>query len=213
MESKPRLELATLPTRHPNVGRTFLRQCGTAAVLRLSIDPFRMPAGAKGREITIDWISRERPQSRTEEMREIGWGDLEGASYEDCIQLSMAFPKERITEDAATAVMALLINELEGVIIEEVLPQGSGADYRVTLKSTGSDLPVEVSGIQEDRTGGESSSRLAKKYNQLLKDNAAGFVSVTTFRRLQAGILHSYLHYVVKPAAGKKHKGRGKRRK
>jgi hypothetical protein len=136
-------------------------------------------------------------------------------SEADCIRLRCAFNAERITEDAAIAVMALLIHELEGVTVEEVYPIGSGPDYLVTLKGKGGDLSVEVSGIRVDGTGSESSSRLTKKRNQLLAKKTAGFVSITTFQRLKAGILHSYLNYVVKSSAGKKRgrKGRGKGRK
>src|SRR5262249_30176938 len=147
-------------TRHPRIGLAFLKQCGTAAILRLSIDPLRVPAGTKAREITIDRVTRKQPNARTEEIREVGWGNVEAVSEEDCIRLKCAFNEERITEDAAIAVMALLIHELEGVTVEEVLPIGSGPDYLVTLKGKGGRLPVEVSGIREDATGSESSSRL-----------------------------------------------------
>ncbi len=215
MESISRLELATLPTRHPKIGLTFLTLCGAAAVLRLSIDPLHMPAGTMAREITINRVPRKRPNERIEEVREIGWDNIEGVSEEDCIRLQRTFNAERITEDAAIAIMALLIHELEEVTVAEVLPIGSGTDYLVTLKGEGSQLSVEVSGIRVDATGSEASSRLQKKYGQLLAKQAAGFVSVTTFQRLKAGILHSYLHYVAKSSAGTKsgRRGQGKGRK
>jgi hypothetical protein len=211
MESKPKLELATLPTRHPEVGLAFLRQCGTAAVLRLSIDPFRMPGDAKAREIIIDRVTRGRPEASTVENREIGWSGLDGATDEDCIRLNRAFNERRITEDAAIAVMALLIDELEGMTVEAVLQIGSGPDYFLRLKGKRSHLPVEVSGIREDASGGKSSSRLGEKRQQVLKKNAAGFVSVTTFSHLQTKSLHSYLHYVMKPSAGKKRGNKDRR--
>jgi hypothetical protein len=48
----------------------------------------------------------------------------------------------------------------------------------------------------------------------VLERSPAGFVSVTTFKRLSAGNMHSYLHYVEKPKGkgSKNHKGRGKRK-
>jgi hypothetical protein len=215
MESKPRLELATLPTRHSDFGQEVLKRFGTAAVLRLSLDPVLVPPLQKQRAITVDWVSRDKPDVRVEEVREVGWSDLVDATEADCIRLRSVYNEEQITECAAIAVMALLIHELERLTVKGALEIGSGADYLGTMEGKGGDLPIEVSGIRADTTGRQSSGRLGRKCQQLLKKNAAGFVSLTTFRRLKAGILHSYLHYVERRGSGKRggRKGRGKGRK
>jgi hypothetical protein len=72
---------------------------------------------------------------------------------------------------------------------------------------------VEVSGIREDESGGRSSARLTEKCEQVLRKCPAGFASVTTFRRLKAGVVHSYLHYVEHTGKRPSRKGWGKGRK
>ena len=73
-----------------------------------------------------------------------------------------------------------------------------------------------VSGITEDLDGNESRSRLRKKCEQVLTHARVGFASVTTFKRLKAGIVHSYLHFAEKPRRASKvpkKKGKVKKRK
>lgn len=211
MASGPVIDLATLPQRHPQTGELILKLCGPAFVHRLSMDPTPLPKGTVTREVTVDRLSPKTGGVRIEEVRELGWGEATGLSAKDCEHLPYAFNEQRITEDAAIAVMALLIHELESVTLEKVVDIGSGADYTLSLKKWGRSAQVEVSGIREDGSGSRSGARLSEKCDQLLRQCPLGFVSVTTFRRLKAGVVHSYLHFVEQdqaPDTGRKRKGR-----
>jgi len=209
MANGPVIELDSLPSRHPKTGAAFLKQCAAACVLRLSMDPTQLPAGIKVREIVVDRLTPGTAREPWQDLRLLGWGGTTGVSEDDCVRLSITFNERRITEDAALAIMALLIHELEGLTVERVLPIGSGGDYLLSMRRWGKPTQVEVSGIREDLSGRRSRSRLAEKREQV----PAGFASVTTFSRQGASGVHSYLHYVEKlPLRGTK-KGKGKGRK
>jgi len=207
MANGPIIELATLPQRHPETGGVILKLFGLAFVHRLSMDPTPLSQGTKVREVTIDRASPKTDEKRIKEVRELGWSGETGASEDDCVRLPRVANEQRITEDAAIAVMALLIHELESVTVERVLEIGSGGDYVLSLKMRGESAQAEVSGVREDRTGAKSRARLSEKLAQVLRQCPIGFVSVTTFCRLKAGIVHSYLHYVERGKGGKR-KGR-----
>src|SRR5580700_2764161 len=113
MASGPVIELEALPLRHPKTGSSLLKQCGAALVLRLSIDPTPMPKEATTRAVNLDRISPSADRPRFEEVRYIGWNGETGVSDDDCTRLAITFNASRITEDAALALMALLIHELE----------------------------------------------------------------------------------------------------
>jgi hypothetical protein len=100
--------------------------------------------------------------------------------------------------------MALLIHELEEITVVEVEQQGSGGDYRLSLTKRGMPVQVEVSGLRMDESGGRSSVRLKEKCDQVLTRCPAGFASVTTFQRLKAGVVHSFLHYVERESGKKR---------
>jgi hypothetical protein len=187
MASGPVIELETLPVRHPNTGSSLLKQCGAALVLRLSIDPTHVPKETTRREVSLDRISPSADLARFEEVRTIGWNGETGVSDADCQRLAITFNALRITEDAALAVMALLIHELEGLTVNVVLPIGSGADYILSVRKGEQNAHVEVSGLRDDESGRRSSRRLAEKCEQLLAKCPAGFASVTTFRHRKDG--------------------------
>jgi hypothetical protein len=212
MASGPVIELETLPVRHPKTGSSLLKQCGAALVLRLSIDPTPVPKNATTRPVSLDRISPSAVRARFEEVRTIGWNGATGVSGDDCARLAVTFNAGRITEDAALAVMALLIHELEGLTVDVVLPIGSGADYILSMRKGEQNAHVEVSGIREDESGRRSTVRLAEKCEQMLAKCPAGFASVTTFKHRKVGIVHSYLHYVEsskKKRKSNKRRGRG----
>jgi hypothetical protein len=212
MASGPVMEPETLPVRHPKTGSSFLKQCGTALVLRLSIDPTPVLKGTTTRAVNLDRISPGADRKRFEEVQTIGWNGNTGVSEDDCVRLAITFPERPITEDAALAVMALLIHELEGLTVNVVLPIGSGADYALSMRKGKHNAHVEVSGIREDESGRRSKRRLAEKCEQMLVKCPAGFASVTTFKHLQDGVVHSYLHYVEAPQKKRKsnkRRGRG----
>jgi hypothetical protein len=106
--------------------------------------------------------------------------------------------------------MALLIHDLEGGVLQEVLQIGSGGDYFVLVKRAKKPIQVEVSGIREDLHGGPSRSRLREKTTQVLTHSKVGYASVTTFSHPAGAIVHSYLHYVRRQ---RKKKGRMKGRR
>jgi hypothetical protein len=129
-----------------------------------------------------------------------------------CHRVSKTINDHRITEDAAIGVMALLIHELEGVIIREVLPIGSGGDYLMAYQQEERPIQVEVSGIREDRTGSQASARLSQKCDQVVKHSSCGFASVTTFRHGVGAEVHNYLYFVEKKTARGKPVRRGKKK-
>ena len=100
-----------------------------------------------------------------------------------------------ITEDAAVAVMGLLIHNLENIVLRGVLQIGNGGDYSICLDNQGKLTQVEVSGIR-DGTDSQSRSRLKEKKTQVLQHSPHGFASVTTFQQSPRGIVHSFLHFV-----------------
>jgi hypothetical protein len=211
----PILELSTLPHRHPVVGAALLERCGPACVLRLGIDPAQQPEGTLKRDVTIDHASAKTENTPVQKLRTIGWSELPHLTVDFCHRWSMAFNRNDITEDAAIAVMGLLIHALEGMTLERVSEIGSGCDYYARAAPNAKRVPLEVSGICEETSPGQARTRLKEKCDQLLGRNRAGYVSVTTFQHADGNLLHSFLHYVVK-AKAKPRKGRtnkAKRRK
>jgi hypothetical protein len=203
----PTIEVATIDKRH---GRSILlKQLGTAIIHRLGVDPVRVAPGVLKREITVDRISPASGSVRCKEIREIGWADLPD-HLDRCEEIASILNEQRITEDAAIGVMLLLIHELEGAVLDDVLEIGKGGDYLVKLSDRSEPVQVEVSGIRIG-TAGEASTRLGKKRGQV---RGAGFVSVTTFQQGRTGVAYSYLHFR-DPESGKRStpKGRPKRKK
>ena len=106
--------------------------------------------------------------------------------------------------------MALLIHDLEGVILQTVLQIGSGGDYLVQVQEGRAVTQVEVRGIRHAESAAISKAKLAEKREQVLKHSRTGYASVTTFSYPGGPIVHSYLHYV---RQSPKQKGRAKRKK
>lgn len=216
MSDGPVIELATLPARHPKIGEPLLDLFGAQLVLRLSLDPKRQPAGTRKRKVMVDRIASTAGAVRQTQVCEIGWDGLPKFSEDYCIRVARTINEQRITEDAAIAVMALLINELESVNIDSVLQIGSGGDYFLKLSKNKITVQVEVSGIREDLEGGRAESRLEEKRAQVLKKSDSGYTSVTTFHRAANGGPHSFLHFVEKedpkrtPGRKAKRKRKGK---
>lgn len=215
MADGPIIELATLPSRHPKIGDVLLDIYGPQLVVRLSLDPRTQSDGTRKREVTIDRIASNARGHRQLEVREIGWQGFSKFSEDYCIRASHTSNEQDITEAAAIIVMALLIHELEDVRLESVLQIGSGGDYFGEMSNNKGWVQVEVSGIQEDDSGGRAESRLKEKRDQVLKTNDSGYVSVTTFHRAATGGPHSFLHFVEKPnlKRTKARKPNGKRKR
>jgi hypothetical protein len=184
----PVIELATLDERHRQPG--LLKEFGTKLVFRLAVDPVRLPPEVLKRAITVDRISPPSGETRWEEIREIGWANLPD-DLADCEWVRGRLDENTITEQAAIGVMLLLIHELEGGVMNQVLQVGDGGDYLVNFEDRPDPLQVEVSGIKTG-SAGEASSRLGKKRGQI---RGEGFVSVTTFQHGETGEPHSYLHF------------------
>jgi hypothetical protein len=204
----PTIEVATIDERHGK--STLLEQLGISIILRLAVDPVRMTSGVLKRAVTVDRISPSSGDVRREETREIGWGNLPD-HLNRCEEILSILNEQRITEDAAIGVMLLLIHELEGVVLTDVLQIGAGGDYLVSLPGYSEPVQVEVSGIKIG-TAGEASTRLGKKRGQV---RGVGFVSVTTFQHGRTEAAHSYLHFV-DPTGGvkspKRERPRGKKK-
>jgi hypothetical protein len=162
------------------------------------------------REVVVDWITRPGTSPVVGVNREVGWSGLPASTDLLCVQLPRTVNAHTLTEQAAVGVMALLIHALEGGVLQDVLPIGSGGDYFVISREANRPIQVEVSGIREDLNGAAARSRLSQKSAQVLSHSTVGYASVTTFAHPTGPIVHSYLHYVSRPRTTKK--GRKKRK-
>ena len=202
------LELVQLPAMHPPCGIALRHAFGPPTVIRLSIDPTPQPLGTISRGVVVDQIARARNAPAVEVQRSIGWANLQDAVQNLralLVQLPITVNAQALTEQAAIGVMALLLHDLEGVVLQAVLQIGSGGDYIIQ-----SEEQVEVSGIRHAVSAAVSQGRLAEKSTQVLRHSEAGYVSVTTFSypgsQASGPIVHSYLHFVRQ--APKKQKSR-----
>jgi hypothetical protein len=173
-----------------------LHAFGPPAVIRLNIDPNAQPAGTMTRRIEVDWLSPPGTSPAVQDQRILGWNGLQDFLGNLCVQLPMTVNSQTLTEQAAIGVMALLISDLKGEVLQRVLPIGSGGDYLILLRGSRKPAQVEVSGIHSDATGAASRARLAQKSAQVLSKSAVGYASVTTFAHASESVVQSYLHYV-----------------
>jgi hypothetical protein len=160
------------------------------------------------RSIEVSWLKRPGKGQETKVQREIGWDNLKRLERV-CEQLPFTKNAHDITEGAAVGVAALLVSDLEGAILQSVLPIGSGGDYHVRVKEAKKPIQIEMSGLREDEAGSASRARLREKTDQVLTCARVGFVSVTTFSHGASKVVHNYLHYVrkqKKARAGKRKK-------
>jgi hypothetical protein len=198
----PTIEVATIDERHGQPG--LLKEFGTKIIFRLSFDPVPLPPEVLKRAVVVDRISPRTGEVRWQEVREIGWAGLTD-HLDRCRRISGILNEQRITEDAAIGVMLLLIPELEGAVLTDVVQIGAGGDYLVRYSDYPEPVQVEVSGIKVG-TVGKASTRLGKKRAQV---RGAGFVSVTTFQHGRTGAAHSYLHFVEPGSGAKSAEGKG----
>jgi hypothetical protein len=143
----------------------------------------------------VDW-ARKPGKSPTQQLqRNIGWDGIADLDT-SCAQYRITLNDYDLTEQAAIAVMALLVHNLQGGVLQRVLQIGSGGDYLVLTRRAKKPDQIEVSGLQEDATGSAARRRLGEKIEQVLTHCKFGFVSVTTFARSRPPTVHSYLHFV-----------------
>jgi hypothetical protein len=196
MPNGPVLELSTLPSRHPPIGQALLLLCAAPSINRLSIDPTPQPPGTISRAVTVERIARPGKNPPVKDMRDIGWGGLANFAGNVCVQWARTVNARTVTEQAAIGVMALLVNDLEGGVLQHVLQIGSGGDYFVLGRGAKRPVQVEVSGIKEDLVGHASRSRVEQKSAQVLKHARVGYASVTTFSHPVGPVVQSFLHFV-----------------
>jgi len=189
------LQLATLPMRQTRVGTALLKAHAIAAVIRLSIDPTQTPVGSLSREVTISWVCKSGKVPAAMVQREIGW-DLIPKLADDCTTFPLTWNEYDLTEMAAIAVTAMLVENLEGGVLQSVLPIGSGGDYLVLTRRAKKPDQIEISGIREDDNGSRSRTRVSEKAGQVLTHCKCGFVSVTTFSHPPGATVQSCLHFV-----------------
>jgi hypothetical protein len=205
------LELSTLPARHPDVGTALHHAYAPATIVRLSVDPTPQQ-GTLSREVEVNWLRRPGRGPVERVRRRIGWSNEGEGLRRVCEELPITKNDQDLTEEAAVGVAALLIHDLEGGVLQKVLPIGSGGDYLLRVSGMDSFIQLEVSGLREDHTGSASASRLRQKTEQVLTQARVGFVSVTTFSHGPHAVVHGYQHFVrkkrrrsrKKPGAGRK---------
>jgi hypothetical protein len=187
---------------------------GPHLVVRLSHDPTSLTSNETSRDVEVDWLPRAAKAVAVEFRRTISWADVEGALLEGCADMVYTVPEKQLTENAAVAVFALLISELEQGRIRSLAPLGSGADYWAEIEGGSTLIFAEVSGIRRD-AGGQCTTRLEEKTAQVLsrENTRVGFVSVTAFSHGDNSAVRSYLHFVKKERREVRRNRRRKRRK
>jgi hypothetical protein len=196
MPDVPVLQITSLPAIHP-YGRGLLDRFGLPMAYRLGTLPTRVEGGKAERSVRVDWLASPGEGPAVEVDRVIGWRDIPDVDLV-CSQLRHVVNANHLTEFAACGVMCLLLHNLEGDGILDLLEIGEGADY-LTFRDRTGNTAVEVSGIYEVEYASQSRSRLVSKREQLLAAFSAGYVSVSTFSHPPGGCVHSYLHFAVRP--------------
>jgi hypothetical protein len=162
--------------------------------------------------VSVNWITRPGTNPAINVNRQVGWNGLPPNFMALCLPWTRICNAHAITEQAAIGVMALLIHDLEGGELQEVLPIGSGGDYLVRMRAAQNPIQAEISGVREDLSGAHSTQRLSQKSAQVLTQSQHGYVSVTTFSHPPGPIVHSYLHFVLRPSKKRKPTKKRKRK-
>jgi len=217
------IELTDLPTMHPPIGAGMLHLFALPALIRLSVDPTPLAITTMCRKIAVEWKARDGTPAQTIN-RVIGWANLQNhfVDFDTRVaQLPHTLGPQPLTEFAAIAIMALLVSNLERMVLNEVLQIGSGGDYYGMIDLIR--FECEVSGIRDAAFPSVAMARLREKTEQLLAHPIeSGFVSVTTFAHPTTPpngiIVHSFLHFVTRsatisgPASKKRKKKKGKKK-
>lgn len=190
MSNPIRLELSSLPQRHPLSGEDFLYDFGRAAIHRLCVDPDVLPEGVEERKMTIE---HTRVGARTAVTHQviIGWaGHLD---REFCERANVTRNAVDLTEAAAIVLAALTISEFEHGRIQHVSSIGTGGDYYVEVDWRVKPALLEIRGVMADDTPTGSLTRA--KVEEKRKQVGTGYVSVTAFRHRHSGTPFSVLCY------------------
>jgi hypothetical protein len=188
--------LDTLPQRHPKFGRVLLNTYGSAAAVRLSLDPVRLPNGVEEREVVFAHAAVGSTPTR-EHRRVVSWAALDPSYLEE---LSIAMPADTLSEFGAVALASLAVSEFENAEIVQVLAKGNGGDYHVTVDWRPTPIQLEASGVASDDSpsGARTANRVTEKCEQVLRRSAEGFVSVTAFDHRPSGGPYTLLGYVTR---------------
>lgn len=197
MSNGVRLELSSLPKRHPKCGLALQISYGAAAVIRLCFDPVMLAKDAEDREVVFGHAA-VGARATVEHRHSVYWGQQADRAFLE--QLSITMPPDTLTESAAVALAALSVSEFEQGRISHVLPKGSGGDYHVEVDWRQHPVQLEVSGLRRDDspTGAGTNARVDEKCGQVLTKVREGFVSVTAFHHQPNGQPYSLLCYVTR---------------
>jgi len=206
MSNPIRLELSSLPQRHPLSGEDLLYDYGRATIHRLCVDPDLLPDGVEEREVTIEHTP-VGANLFTAHRVIVGWsGHLE---RDFCVRASVSKNAIDLTEAAAIVFAALTVSEFERGRIQHVIQTTAKGDYYVEVDWRAKPALLEIRGILEDDTPTGSVTRAkAEEKRQQVEE---GYVSVTAFRHLGSGTPHSILCYTTRPLRGKKAGKRGRK--
>lgn len=206
MSNPIRLELSSLPQRHPSSGEDLLYDYGRAAIHRLCIDPDPLPEGVEEREATIEHTPVGGTMAKTHKVV-VGWsGHLD---REFCERASVSRNAIDLTEAAAIVLAALTISEFERGRIRHVIQTTGRGDYYVEVDWMAKPALLEIRGVLDDDTPTGSLTRAkAQEKRQQVEE---GYVSVTAFRHRGSGTPHSILCYTTRPPQRKKAGKRGRK--
>lgn len=204
------LEIASICERHPRCGTALLHYFGPPLMYRLAVDPTAALVGSKQRKVEVEYLDSGAIEPATSVVA-IGWAGLPDSFSDICSRTGLVLGIDRITEHAAIGAMSLFVSEFGGAKVVEVIQNGSGPDYMLTLQHRERKIPVEVSGIRQESSPREARSRVRQKSRQALKWDDRAIVSVTVFHSATGGEVSSYLHFVERPAARRKKSSRRRR--
>lgn len=176
MSNPTRLELSSLPQRHPRVGAALLHRYGPDAVVRLSTEPIALPHGVEERAVGVGHTPRGQTTARHVYVV-IDWTGLFPSVVLE--QMPRTPPALDLSEGGAVCVAALLVSHFEEGSFLNVLEIGSGGDYEVEVKWRKRPVQLEVSGLLRDDT--PSGAEVRKRVTQKRQQVRDGFVSVTAF--------------------------------
>lgn len=188
MSDPIRLELSSLPARHPVSGEDILYDYGRVAVYRLCVDPDSLPGDVTERAVAVEHtpVRGEQPISIT---AVVGWaGHLDRAF---CARACVAKNEIDVTEGAAIVLAALIVSEFERGRVLHVSRIGTRGDYLVEVDWRKEPVLLEIRGVRADDTpnGSVTRSKVKEKRDQVRH----GYVSVTAFRHTCSGMPLSVL--------------------
>ena len=197
MDEVIRLNLADLPTMHPQFD---LEAYAHHAVVRLIHNPVRLDDATDSVRLVVNHrLENHVATSGVDVMLGVK-GVL---SRIRLLRIARSSGEEKITEQGAVAIAALIVAHFKRAEIVTVLQKGTGADYRLEYTDSIRKVALEISGLlcDESPSGADVRKRIEEKRAQLRRGEVrCGLVSVTAFAYQPTGTPYNVLCEELPPA-------------